>query len=409
MHIARCWLCVTHWQGRFRSERALRAVLRGHSGVRGKVKLSNAHLLSSSSFFFFFFFFFLSSSSPSSSASAPTADIAALILGSFTSTPGSPVRRPLTKPGSRKLAPSEALELVLLRLPSPSLLLEASAPAAPPPSPIIDIISACCRSSSSSMSKSFPAPAPAPAPLLETAAWLEGGGADEAAPLPPDPSEVCSRAALRSASARASSMDTRRARASSGSRLGSTPPNSEKAPMPPPPPLPSSPVMTGDVISTSEGSTPLGMVIRWELLFLSTAAMKASSLASLVSCSPMLTTSTATLPFLSCLAIFTKRFSSASIGLPTKTTIRCPPFLFFLCLSASCAICRPAAKSALPPILMPVDAVRMRPMSSVGEQSTCTPGPAIVRMPTVLSGFCWVLLPHTRLAASCWASMRVGV
>mmetsp|Transcript_9655 Transcript_9655/g.15845 ORF Transcript_9655/g.15845 Transcript_9655/m.15845 type:complete len:206 (-) Transcript_9655:218-835(-) len=205
-------------------------------------------------------------------------------------------------------------------------------------------------------------------------------------------------------------METRSAIASSGSKLGSTPPNSANAPVPPlaaaaleppPPPLPSSPVTIGEVIKTSDGRTPCGIVTRWLLLFLFTASINACNFGAFSSDSPILTISTATFPFFSCFAILTNFFSSASIGLPIKTTTRCPPFLFFRCLSASCAICSPPGKFVFPPTLTLAEAVRIFPISSVGEHSTCTPDPAIVSIPTVLSGFCWVLLPQTRFAASC--------
>ena len=55
----------------------------------------------------------------------------------------------------------------------------------------------------------------------------------------------------------------------------------------------------------------------------------------------------------------------------------------------------------------------MFPMSSVGLTKTLAPAPrpvdAMVRTPTDDSGFCCILAPTTKFAASCWLSCRVGV
>ena len=55
----------------------------------------------------------------------------------------------------------------------------------------------------------------------------------------------------------------------------------------------------------------------------------------------------------------------------------------------------------------------MFPMSSVGLTKTLAPAPlpvdAMVRTPTEDSGFCCILAPTTKFAASCWLSCLVGV
>mmetsp|Transcript_4949 Transcript_4949/g.11755 ORF Transcript_4949/g.11755 Transcript_4949/m.11755 type:complete len:335 (+) Transcript_4949:351-1355(+) len=224
--------------------------------------------------------------------------------------------------------------------------------------------------------------------------------------------------------ARSSSMEMRNAIASSGSRFGSMPPNSAKPPpppppppveaSPPPPPPPESlPWITGEDISTSDGTTPAGIATKFELSLAFAASTKARSLSALPSRSPSTTTSTAILFFLRSFPTFTSAFCSASTGLPTKSTILCAPFLFLLCLRANCATWTPSTKFNWPPTDALCSEFRMLPMSSVGLTSTLAPAPrpvdAMVRTPTDDSGFCCIFAPTTRLAASCWLSCRVGV
>mmetsp|Transcript_12010 Transcript_12010/g.50523 ORF Transcript_12010/g.50523 Transcript_12010/m.50523 type:complete len:223 (+) Transcript_12010:1913-2581(+) len=221
-------------------------------------------------------------------------------------------------------------------------------------------------------------------------------------------------------------MDTRSASASSGSTLGSIP---NSMPSPGLSPLaaaaapaaaaaakalvpPSSPCMIGDVMSASASTAPVsaGTVSRCELSLELTAPMNASSLAldsSLEAASPKATTSTATLFFFSFLPIFTSAACSTSSSLPQKSTMRWRWFLFWRCLSASCATCRPVTLSA-PSSGRPCSAVRILPRSVVGVTTTDDALPAIVITPTVFSGLACVLAPHRMLMASACAWKRVG-
>mmetsp|Transcript_27605 Transcript_27605/g.64812 ORF Transcript_27605/g.64812 Transcript_27605/m.64812 type:complete len:206 (-) Transcript_27605:470-1087(-) len=171
-------------------------------------------------------------------------------------------------------------------------------------------------------------------------------------------------------------MLTRRAMASSGSMLGSTPPKSAKAFAPPPPaptepkspPAPAAaeiaadaakadpppdPWMTGDEARTSLGRTPAGMVTRWQdrssPSFRPLAAFTSSfSFSSLASSSPIATTSIEMLFFFSCRPTLLRAFASMpSRGDPMNRTMRWAPFLFLRCFSASEATWMAAVTSAL--------------------------------------------------------------
>jgi len=112
--------------------------------------------------------------------------------------------------------------------------------------------------------------------------------------------------------------------------------------------------------------------------------------------------------FLSFLPSLTSAASASAIGEPTKTMIRCRWFLFWRCLSASCATWMPAVMLTSPPIAMPCDSERILPTSPVSATWSVTPAPAIESTPTEFSGFDWHLVPDSRLTASCCASIRDG-
>mmetsp|Transcript_45969 Transcript_45969/g.146764 ORF Transcript_45969/g.146764 Transcript_45969/m.146764 type:complete len:368 (+) Transcript_45969:216-1319(+) len=296
----------------------------------------------------------------------------------------------------------------------------------------MDMARACCRRASSSIAigssragaaAGVAAPGRVAAGVPDTAASAIAASPSAAAPSPPaPPPAAASAAAARSCRARSSSIDTRRASASSGSRLGSTP-NSN--PSPPPPaapataapaaaaaanPLPPSspPVKTGELISASERYTPGGTSTMCELSLLLTAPRSAWSFSALPASSPKLTMSRATLFFFSFLPILTISFSSASIGLPAKRMILWRWFLFCLCLRASCATWTPEGTFTLPSICSPCIDPRTLPRSPVGVTRTLGLLPARVRTPTVFSGLDCVFCPHRRLTASAWACRRVG-
>mmetsp|Transcript_14152 Transcript_14152/g.41701 ORF Transcript_14152/g.41701 Transcript_14152/m.41701 type:complete len:220 (-) Transcript_14152:123-782(-) len=218
-------------------------------------------------------------------------------------------------------------------------------------------------------------------------------------------------------------MDTRRAMASSGSMFGSTgkspmpppvpaPPNASPAPpgaapIMPPPPMPSETM--GDVMSTSAGTQPAGIVTRLLLPSWFTALTNSSSFSWLSSTWPMLTTSTAILFFLRALPALVRDLTSLSMGEPMKTTMRWAPFLFRRCLSAKAATWTPSARFRfLPNMLTSCSEFRILPMSSVGDTRTSGPLPARDMTPTVDSAFACILALETRLAASCMASSLLG-
>mmetsp|Transcript_38192 Transcript_38192/g.93858 ORF Transcript_38192/g.93858 Transcript_38192/m.93858 type:complete len:310 (+) Transcript_38192:192-1121(+) len=209
----------------------------------------------------------------------------------------------------------------------------------------IDMARACCRRSSSSMA-SPPAAAAA-----------------GAAPSPPSvaPPSGASFLFSRSCRCRSSSAEMRSAMASSGSMLGSTP--NSKSPPPPPMPMPMPPMAIppppspswriGDEMMMSERMWGPGGTVRRLLFSLElTAAMKASNFSWFSAVSPKLTTSTATLFFLSFLPSLTSSFWSSSRGLPTKAMMRWRWFLFCLCFRASCATWMVETKLVVPLILM---------------------------------------------------------
>mmetsp|Transcript_4914 Transcript_4914/g.12374 ORF Transcript_4914/g.12374 Transcript_4914/m.12374 type:complete len:438 (+) Transcript_4914:109-1422(+) len=324
-----------------------------------------------------------------------------------------------------------------------------------PPAWARDMARACCRMASSVISTSPSASTPcscpaalaspeAPSPVAMAAGAAGVAATSAAAPsplaaaawpaasalLPPScsvgaPSVLSlfaaafasrSRCAWASWRARSSSMLTRSARASSGSKLGSTP-NSKSLPpppLPPPmPPLPPAPLppapspssMKTGVDRRTSLSTPVpgGTVTRWLLSFELTAARKASSLAwfSAVASSPKLTMSMLTLFFFSFLATFTRAFSSSTSGEPMKATMRCRWFLFCRCLSASCAICTPWMRETWPSALISCMQDRTRPKSGVGVARTFGPlKPARESTPTVFSGLDPVFAPARRFTAS---------
>mmetsp|Transcript_7029 Transcript_7029/g.14341 ORF Transcript_7029/g.14341 Transcript_7029/m.14341 type:complete len:482 (-) Transcript_7029:84-1529(-) len=308
----------------------------------------------------------------------------------------------------------------------------------------IDMARACCKSASSSLSpRSIPGAAPAEgASSGETASDISASA----------PSSFVSldraAAAMRSCRARSSSMLTRRAIASSGSMLGSTPPKSakalsapeEEAPKSPPvapaaaaaaadaakaePPDP--PWTIGEEARTSLGRTPGGMVTRWQERSSPSderplaASTRSRSFSSFSPSSPIATTSIETLFFLSWRPALARAFGSMpASGDPMNKTMRWEPFLFFRCLRASDATWMAAVTSALFFFVFPGTrpkqaplrlmwrswtALRSFPTSSVGLTSSSVPAAT----PTVDSGWDCVLAPTRRLAASCWASRRVG-
>mmetsp|Transcript_6628 Transcript_6628/g.10011 ORF Transcript_6628/g.10011 Transcript_6628/m.10011 type:complete len:300 (-) Transcript_6628:214-1113(-) len=271
------------------------------------------------------------------------------------------------------------------------------------PASAIDIAKACCsrRSSSSSTELAMTAAAESPPMPDEAAApppaCPSAPGAAAASPASAPPPSLWALA-IASCLARSSSIDTRRAMASSGSRLGSMPPKSPA----PPPPLPAPPAeaaaaaaimpappscSTGEFMRTSLGSTPAGTVIRWLFSDEFAASTKSCNFSWFSSSSPKLITSTATLFFLRSLPTLMRAFFSSRTGLPTKITTRCPPCLFRRCFSASCAICTAAARLRRPCMGTSCSEARILPMSSVGLTSSSTLLPAMLRTPTVLSGF----------------------
>mmetsp|Transcript_19035 Transcript_19035/g.29417 ORF Transcript_19035/g.29417 Transcript_19035/m.29417 type:complete len:296 (-) Transcript_19035:167-1054(-) len=267
------------------------------------------------------------------------------------------------------------------------------------PSPsfsFMDMAKACWRSKSSSLCSSSTAP-PAEAstsmasPLLASSAKLALASLLAAA-----------AAAALSCRARSSSIDTRNAMANSGSILGSTPPNSANPPTsatlaPPPtspapmcmPPPPSPPCTIGLETRTSLGSTPGGMVTKWQLSCVPLAALTSSFIfSSLPSFSPMRITSIATLFFFSCRPALVRAFASHVTGLPMKMITRCPPFLLRRCFNAKWATCTAAGISfPTAPLLRtgtPWSADKILPMSSVGL--TNSSASFVVSTPTVFSG-----------------------
>jgi hypothetical protein len=112
-----------------------------------------------------------------------------------------------------------------------------------------------------------------------------------------------------------------------------------------------------------------------------------SSLSLFSSISPNKTISTAILFFFNSLPAFSSSLSVASIGLPTKATIRWTPFLFLRCFRASwwqkesgswqkkatcytCATCIESMKFAEPVMLTPGRHPKSFPISSVGDTKT---------------------------------------
>mmetsp|Transcript_3243 Transcript_3243/g.10055 ORF Transcript_3243/g.10055 Transcript_3243/m.10055 type:complete len:304 (-) Transcript_3243:21-932(-) len=216
--------------------------------------------------------------------------------------------------------------------------------------------------------------------------------------------------------ARSSSIETRRAMASSGSRFASTPPKlaapASGASAAAVEPWPPSGWTTGEEMRTSEGTTPGGIWTKFELSCEVAASTNCRSLSAEASSDPRRTTSTAMLFFFSSFPALTRAFASASTGDPTNSTSRCPPFLLRRCFSASCATWTPSTKLSLPAIDASWSDARILPMSSVGDTRTRAPPRrptlAIVRTPTEFSAFCCIFAPTTKFAASCCDSCRVG-
>mmetsp|Transcript_5218 Transcript_5218/g.15680 ORF Transcript_5218/g.15680 Transcript_5218/m.15680 type:complete len:311 (-) Transcript_5218:475-1407(-) len=271
---------------------------------------------------------------------------------------------------------------------------------------VSDMAKACCKMASSvistspsasfpssaadaAASASFPAPAPS-ADFMSTSpgTWLPSAlppslGASAAVVAPPSSCCCCSLSlwAWASCLALSSSMLTRKAKASSGSRFGSTPNSKSLAPPPPPPPpmppiplLPPSlsPMKTGVLSRMSLRMVPGGTVTRWLLSFEFTAAKKASNFSAFFSAasSPKLTISMDTLFFFSFFATFTRAFSSSSSGDPMNATILCLWFLFCLCFRASWAIWTPWIRLTLPSGFIFCMQERTLPRSGVGVAKT---------------------------------------
>mmetsp|Transcript_2871 Transcript_2871/g.6592 ORF Transcript_2871/g.6592 Transcript_2871/m.6592 type:complete len:374 (+) Transcript_2871:352-1473(+) len=338
------------------------------------------------------------------------------------------------------------------------LVAPSSAPAGGAYDSAIDMARACWRRASSSSAPPIAAAASG-AGAEASAAGLPSASTSMPSCLASSPSLLSSAppsaaaasaaaAVARSCRARSSSMETRRAMASSGSMLGSIPPYSAKVSPPPPPPAaappgepgipappppPPPPPMIGELTRTSEGRTPAGIVTRLHVLSPPSpdplaASTSSCSRDSLVSCSPMQMTSMDTLFFLSWRpARWRVRDSmEPSSGLPTKTTTRWEPFLLRRCLRARLATWTEAemstpdeAESPAPRVGTPWRAARIFPMSSVGLTRSSAPVPplpgpdpvvpAMAMTPTVDSGLDCVLALTSRLAASCCASIRVGM
>lgn len=136
--------------------------------------------------------------------------------------------------------------------------------------------------------------------------------------------------------------------------------------------------------------------------------MKAFSLASFSTDSPKLITSTATAFFFSFFPKDTSTASSAAMGDPTNSTMRCRWAWFCRCFSANCAFCIAATTSAVPVGETLRRHVRILPESCVEVIRIRDDVPAVVSTPTVFSGFACSLIVANRLAASCCASRRDG-
>lgn len=162
-----------------------------------------------------------------------------------------------------------------------------------------------------------------------------------------------------------SSRLIRRARASSGSKSGSTPNSKPLAPEPLASP------MIGLLISTSlRICGPGGTEMRWLLSLLFTLWINASRVARFSTSSPKFTKSTAMPFFLNTLASFKSSSWGSWIGLATKAMILCCWFLFWRCFKANWATCSAFARWELPPSLTVCKPAMILPWSCVGVAKT---------------------------------------